>query len=115
MRRFFIISSVFVFGFISCFGQSDFKRYVDANAKKLPYDDYTLSVLIMNIENKMQTNLGWTDKVVWTKGIVQNYIVGAIDGKCGSKKGEIFYFRTIIKEVDGEILWDEESFSAYEF
>lgn len=37
--------------------------------------------------------------------------MGAIDGKCGTKKGEMFYFRTVIKDVYGDVLWDFDSFS----
>jgi len=44
-------------------------------------------------------------------GIVKNMTYGAIDGKCRTEKGETLYFRTIIKEIEGEVLWDEESFS----
>ncbi len=93
------------------FGQSEFKKDVDRNAKNLPYDKQATSVLINNLENKMLQDLGWEDKVVWVKGVVKNLSVGAIDAKCGTKKNEIFYFRTVIKNVDGDVLWDTESFS----
>lgn len=91
--------------------QIEFKKMVDASAKTLPYDDYTISVLTQKLENKMNQDFGWQDKVLWIKGIVQNLQMGAIDGKCGTKKGETFYFRTVIKDVYGDVLWDFDSFS----
>jgi hypothetical protein len=84
---------------------------VDASAKTLPYDEYAISVLTQKLENKMYQDFGWQDKILWVKGIVQNLQMGAIDGKCGTKKGETFYFRTVIKDVYGDVLWDFDSFS----
>lgn len=95
----------------SAYTQTEFKKMVDASAKTLPYDEYTISVLTQKLENKMHEDFGWQDKVLWIKGIVQNLQMGAIDGNCGTKKGETFYFRTVIKDVYGDVLWDFDSFS----
>lgn len=95
----------------NAYTQTEFKKMVDASAKSLPYDEYAISVLTQKLENKMYEDFGWQDKVLWIKGIVQNLQMGAIDGKCGTKKGEIFYFRTVIKDVYGDVLWDFDSFS----
>jgi len=91
--------------------QSTFKLSVDASAEKLPYDEYTISALSQKLESNMLQDFGWQDNVTWIKGIVHNIQLGAIDGKCGTKKGQIFYFRTVIKDIDGDVHWDFDSFS----
>ncbi|MBN1971512.1 MAG: hypothetical protein JW870_19260, partial [Candidatus Delongbacteria bacterium] len=75
----------------SAYTQTEFKKMVDASAKSLPYDECAISVLTQKLENKMYEDFGWQDKILWVKGIVQNLQMGAIDGKCGTKKGETFY------------------------
>jgi hypothetical protein len=113
-KNFYLGLLVVLFCFItqqSAYTQTEFKKMVDASAKTLPYDEYTISVLTQKLENKMYEDFGWQDKVLWIKGIVQNLQKGAIDGKCGTKKGETFYFRTVIKDVYGDVLWDFDSFS----
>jgi len=93
------------------YSQPTFKQSVDASSATLPYDEYTISVLTQKLEDKMSQDFGWQDKVLWVKGIVHNIQMGAIDGKCGTKKGETFYFRTVIKDIEGDVLWDFDSFS----
>ncbi len=109
-RLLLLISGLF-FIVLHIYGQPTFKQSVDASAKTLPYDEYTISVLTQKLENRMSLDFGWQDEILWIKGIVHNIQMGAIDGKCGTKKDETFYFRTVIKDTDRDVLWDFDSFS----
>jgi len=93
----------------SLYSQTEFQKMVDASATKLPYDDYSINKLKNYLTKNLKDNFGWNDEVIWVKGIVRNMSFGAIDGKCGTKKGEVFYYRTVIS--DESILWDTDGFS----
>ncbi len=91
------------------YGQSEFKKYVDANAKTITIDTYANSIIIANLETQLQNNFGVKDKVKWYKGIVVNYNYMSIHGKCQTTKGEILYFATTASSKD--VQWDVESLS----
>lgn len=91
------------------YSQSHFKQMVDVSATTLPYNETTIGNIKNDLEQSLAGEFGWVDKIIWIKGTVKNASVGAIDGKCKTNKGEIIYFRAILR--GGSILWDSESFS----
>lgn len=105
--------SILILSFLLClniaFSQTDFKQYIDSNARELSLDEHSKAKIIQNLEESMRKDLGWSDKVIKISGIILNHEYIAIEGKCETQKNEILYFRTTARSH--EVLWDIDCFS----